>query len=237
MKVYIATEPKGHEAQKQAEHLVKAVRRAGFHDYYFGRDAGDHKQLASSPKQLWHWMYDEIAACDAYLIDITDYPTEEQLVEAGMAYALSKTVIAVKRPGVSHEAVFEGIAKAIITYHDDNDLTHQLKKFDKDQNFNLTDRTTLLAVFLLVGGVLAYVLAQLWIPLAVIGVIVYWLVVRWLVRPLQAFDRVVIYIPLIAIWAGGYFLLNPINMLTAVAWVIIFWAVVLPLLQRAKFSL
>ncbi len=237
VKVYIATEPKGHEAQKQAERLVKAARRAGLHDYYFARDAAGHKELADGTKQLWNRIHDEIAACDAYLIDISDYPTDEQLVEAGMAYALRKTVVAVKRPGLNHEAVFDGIARTVITYHDHDELVRRLRQFEKDQTFNLTDKSMLFTLFLLAGGVLAYLLAQLWIPLAIIGAIVYWLVVRQFVTALRAFDRVVIYIPLFAIWAGGYFWLDAMNVMVALAWAIVFWVVMLPLLQRLKFVL
>jgi len=237
MKVYVATRFKGAENRHEVEALCEAVHKAGLHDVNFARDIEHYEKTFDNPKQLWAKAYDEIAACDALLVDVSDHPSGGRLVEAGMAYALGKTVIVTKRRGVQHKAVFDGIARTVITYDDYHDLTRQLKRFEKDQNFNMTDKTMLLLVFLLGGGVLAYLAAQLWIPLAPIVAIVYWLVVRWLVAPLRAFDRVVIYIPLVAIWAGGWMWLNTINMTAALAWAIIFWIVALPLLQRAKFSL
>jgi nucleoside 2-deoxyribosyltransferase len=237
MKVYIASRFLGADNKQEIEALCKVVRDAGLKDFSFIRDVENYKKTFDNPKELWARAYDEIGACDAYLVDVSDYPTGGRMVEAGMAYALGKVVIVIKRRGVKHKELFDGIARAVIEYDDDKDLTEQLKQFDKDQRFDVTDKSMLLVLLLFGGLGIAYVLAQVWIPLAGIAALVYWLVIRHFFTLVRAFDRVIIYVPLIALWASGYFWLTSINMTVAFAWAIIFWIVTLPLLQRMKFSL
>lgn len=237
MKVYVATRFMGADNKHEVEALCKAVRDAGLRDFSFVRDVENYKKTFDDPKQLWARSYDEIGACDALLVDVSDNPSGGRLVEAGMAYALGKTVITVKQKGVEHKAVFDGISRAVITYTDYKDLSAQLKRFDKDQNFNVTDKSMLLAILLMGGVAVAYFLAQLWIPLAGVGALVYWLAIRRFVPLVRAFDRFVIYIPLAILWGGIWAWLTTINSMLALAWAIIFWIVVLPLLQRLKYSI
>jgi len=237
MKVYIASRFQGADNKQEIEALCKAVRDAGMKDFSFIRDVEHYKKTFDDPKELWARAYDEIGACDALLMDVSDYPTGGRMVEAGIAYALRKTVIIVKRPGVKHKGLFDGIAQTIITYDSDKDLTQQLKHFDKERTFDTTDKSMLLLLLLLGGGALAYAAAQVWIPLAGMAALAYWLVIRQFFVLVRAFDRVVIYVPLIVLWGSIYFWLTSLNMMVALAWAIVFWIVTLPLLQRAKFSL
>ena len=237
MKVYIATRYKGAENRHEVEQLSKAVRNAGLHDFSFVRDVENYKQTFDDPKELWRRAYDEIGACDAFLVDVSDNPTGGRLVEAGMAYAMGKTVIVIKRHGVHHKQLFDGIARTVITYDNYEDLAKQLKRFDKDRTFDVTDKSALLVMLLLVGGVIAYFLAQVWIPLAGIGAIAYWLLMRHFISLVRDFDRVVIYIPLVIIWGSVYFWLSSISMTIALAWAVVYWIVVLFVLARIKFAL
>lgn len=237
MKVYVATRYKGAENKHEVEALCRAVRDAGLRDFSFVRDIEKYKKTFDDQKQLWARAYDEIGACDAFLVDVSDNPSGGRLVEAGMAYALGKTVIVIKRRGVEHKAVFDGVARTVITYDDYKDLTAQLKRFEKEQLFNTTDKSMLLAIVLTGGVAVSYFLAQLWIPLAGVGAMVYWIAVRHFIPFVRAFDRFVIFIPLIALWGGVWAWLSTMDVVYALAWAIIFWIVVLPVLRLAKFSL
>ncbi len=237
MKVYVTTRFKGADNKQGIETLCAAVRAAKMRDFSFVRDVENYKKTFDNPKDLWARAFDEIGACDALLVDVSDRPAGGRLVEAGMAYALRKPVIVTKRHGIDHKPLFDGIAATVITYKDHADLTRQLIKYDKERSFNMTDRGTLLVMFLLVGGVIAWFLSQLFIPLALVGAIVYWLLVRKFFPLMRAFDRVVVYIPLAAIWVSGYFLLEPVYLPLAWAWLMSYWVVVLFVLKKLKFSL
>lgn len=237
MKVYIASSHKEAENRQQIEDLCAAVHEAKLVDFSFIRDVQHYKETIRDPKELWGKVYDEIGACDALLIDVSGHPTSGRLVEVGIAYALRKPVIIVERVGTHHKELFYGVSSAIIKYKDMKDLTRQLKKYATDSSFNVTDQMTMLLMFLMVGGVIGYFLAQFWIPLGVIGALVYWLVLRKFFVPIRNYDRLVIFIPLIAVWAGTFYLLRPGYLVLSLAWLIIFWPVALYLLKKFKLSL
>lgn len=237
MKVYVAARFKGTENKQQIEALCAAVRAADMTDFCFIRDVEQYKHTFDDPKELWQRAYDEIGACDALLVDVSDNPTGGRLVEAGIAYALRKPVIIVKKHGVHHKSLFDGISSTVIEYADHKDMTAQLKKFERDRNFNVTDKSTMFVMFLLLGGMISWIVAQFFIPLAFVTAIVYWLVVRAVFPPLKSFDRVVIFIPLAGIWTMGLFLLQSTDIAFAIAWGIGFWLVALLILRKAKLSL
>lgn len=237
MKVYLATRFEGADGKRQIDMLSKAVRDAGMKDFSFIRDVENYKKTFDNPKDLWSRAFDEIGACDALLIDVSDRPTGGRLVEAGIAYALGKPVIVTKQPDVEYKQLFDGISATVISYHDAEDLSKQLKRFEKQRTFSFTDSVMTLIMFVSLGLVAAWFASQVWIPLAIVVVVAYWLLVRRLVAPMRDYDRVIIFIPLIAVWIGGYFLLSKLFIALALAWAIIFWLIVLPLLKAAKFSL
>jgi hypothetical protein len=143
----------------------------------------------------------------------------------------------VKKHGVGHKALFDGVASTIITYDDHTDLTKQLKKYEKDHNFNVTDKSILLIMFLMLGGVISWTLGQFFLPLAFVGAVGYWLIVRRVFASMRAYDRVVIYIPLIFVWLAGFYMLRSVYMVFALAWIVGFWLVAFFVLKRLKFSL
>lgn len=237
MKVYVAVRFKGADNKQEVEALCAAVKAADMDDFCFVRDVEHYKHTFDDPKELWQRAYDEIGACDALLIDVSDNPTGGRVVEAGIAYALRKPVIVIKKPGVQHKGLFDGISSTVIEYTSHKDLTAKLKKYEKDRNFTVTDKSAMFVMFLLLGGIIGWILSQYFIPLAFVGVVIYWLLVRHAVSPLRAFDRVVIFIPLIAVWLGGLFLLKSFYVAFMVAWGIGFWIVAFIVLRKAKLSL
>lgn len=237
MKVYVAASHKGTEYKQQIEELCTAVRKAGLVDFCFNRDVLRYRNAISDPKEMWSQVRDEIGACDALLVDVSGHPTSGRLVEMGIAYSLRKPVIVIERKGTHHKELFYGISSEIIKYSDYEDLAKQLKKFDSERNFNLTDRLTMFAMFLTVGAVICWEAALYFVPSALVIGVIYWLFIRHFFTAMRVFDRVVIYIPLFAAWLVGAILLRPIDMTFAVAWTIVFWAAALIVLRKIKFSL
>lgn len=237
MKVYISASQKDAEHKQTIEDLCSAVRKAGLVDFCFIRDIQHYKNSEKNPKQLWAKVYDEIGASDAFLIDVSGHPTSSRLVEMGIAYALRKPVIVIERNGTHHKELFYGVSSDIIKYSDYDDLAKKLKKFEKDRNFNLTDKLTLFAMFLLLGGVISWEASLLYAPIGFVVAIVYWFFVRHFFASMRAFDRIVIYIPLFVVWLTIAVLLKPIDVALAIAWTMIYWAAVLLVLQKTRFSL
>ena len=237
MKVYITARFKGADSKREVEALCKAVKNARLQDFNFTRDIDNYEKSTREQKELWDRIRDEIGACDMLLIDVSDHPSGGRVVEAGIAYAMRKPVIVVKKLGVKHKEVFDGIASKVITYKNYDDLTNQLKQYDVDRNFDVTDKTTLLIMFLLTGGVIAWGLSQINMLLAPIGALVYWLVVRHFSMTMRAFDRVVVYIPLALVWWAGFSLLNDLDILLGAAWTVTFWLIAIFVLQKMKLSL
>lgn len=237
MKVYIATRFKGSENKKEIEELCAAVKAAGLEDFNFIRDVEHYKHTFDNPKELWQRTHDEINACDALLVDISDHPTGGRLVEAGIAYALKKPVIVIKKPGVEYKTLFDGISSTVIEYKNFKDLTNQLKKYDDNRNFNFTDQVMILVVLLILGFGIGWTVGQLFWPLGFIAAVVYWLAVRRFIPSMRAFDRLVAYIPFAILWVVGFTLLLELNQTFAWAWGIAFWFVVALILKKLKFSL
>jgi nucleoside 2-deoxyribosyltransferase len=217
--------------------LSAAVHEAKMKDFCFVRDVEHYKHIYDDPHDLWEKVFDELGACDALLIDISEHPGNGRVVEVGIAYALHKPIIVVKKPGVEHDYVYDGVSSVIIEYKDMKDLTRQLIEYDKERNFTVTDKGALLAMFLLVGAVLSWTASQLFLPLGLFIGIIYWLIVRKFSASLRAYDRIVIYIPLAVVWLYGFFALQPLYLPLALAWAIIYWIVVLFTLRKLKFSL
>ncbi len=238
MKVYVTARYKNAAENKhEIENLCKAVNDAGLVDFNFIRDVEHYQKKFDDQKELWERAYDELRACEMVLIDVSDHPTGGRIVEAGMAYALRKPLIIVKRRGVVHKELFDGIASTIIEYKDYADLSQQLKKYDDTRTFNVADRLTILLAFLLPGLVGGWFLWQVFIPLGLIAPIVYWLIARSVFKPLRNYDRIVLYIPLITIWAIGFYLLAPLYLPLGLAWFFGFWLVTFVVLDKLKLSL
>ncbi len=237
MKVYVTARFKGADNKREIDALCKAVKNARLQDFCFVRDVEHYKHTFDNPKQLWDRTRDEIMACDMLLVDVSDNPTGGRVVEAGMAYAMRKPVIIVKKQGIKHKPVFDGISATVITYKDMDDLSSQLKQFDIDRNYNVTDKMTLLVMFLLVGGVIGWGVGQLFLPLGMIAAVAYWLIVRHFAPFVRMYDRIVIYVPLVFVWWLVFATLNESDVLLAMAWTAAFWLLAVLTLRKLKLSL
>lgn len=237
MKVYIATRYKGDENKTEIEALCRAVQDAKLVAFNFTRDVERYGKVFDDPQELWERARDEVLACDAFLIDVSDYPTGGRLVEMGIAYAKRMPIIVIKKRGIHHKNVFDGTATALIEYTDYKDLTHQLKQFDKERHFDVNDQMSMLGMFIVMGFFIGWGASQLYLPLGPVAAIIYWLLLRWVIPSIRVYDRIVIYIPLATIWIIGYVLLQPLYTPLALAWLIAFWIVALFILRKIKFSL
>lgn len=130
MRIYITSRFKGASENKQdIERLCGAVRSAGLEDFHFIRDVEKYQpNFFNSQKELWEVAKRYVSECDAMLIDVSDSPTGGRLIEAGIAYALSKPIYVVVKRGVEHKSFYEGIANTIIQYDEPEDITKALKK-------------------------------------------------------------------------------------------------------------
>lgn len=237
MKVYVAARFKGKENKPEIEALCAAVRAADMNDFCFIRDVENYQHTFDDPKELWQRAYDEILACDALLIDVSDNPTGGRMVEAGIAYALKKRVFVVVKKGVSYKGLFDGISSTVIEYETHKDITKDLKKYEQDSNFNVTDKAMLLGLLVFGGVAIGWVVGQLFVPLGIVAAVAYWLIIRKLFASIRLYDRLVIYVPLVAVWLWLIPILFAVEPLLAWGWIIGYWLVVLAVLQKLKFTL
>lgn len=114
------------DSRETIEELCSIVRSAGFEDFSFIRDVEGYQKIFDDPKDLMRQAEEEIEKSDALLIDMTDKPTG-RAIEAGMAYALNKKIIAIMRAGTQIKDTTRGIADAMIEYDAIEDISVGLK--------------------------------------------------------------------------------------------------------------
>ncbi len=129
MKIYITSRFKGsQENRAEIERLCLAVRDAGIEDFHFIRDVENFQpNFFKTQEELWENARNQIAECDALLIDITDQPSGGRLIEAGIAYALDKPVYVIMKNDTIYKDFYTGIADAIFKYNSIEDVTDHLK--------------------------------------------------------------------------------------------------------------
>ena len=128
MKVCITTRFK--DAKKEdIEALCAAVKASGMEDFSFIRDIENYQKIFNDPVELWRRARDEIAKCDALLIDVSDAPTGGRVIEAGIAFGLKLPIFVVVKKGIEYKEVFDGIATEVIRYEDYHDITSELAAF------------------------------------------------------------------------------------------------------------
>lgn len=237
MKVYITGRFKGRADRSRIKALSAAVREAHMDDVCFLRDVEHYKRSFATAKEKWARVYDELAACDMLLVDLADTTYGRRAVECGMALALKKPVVLAVPKGSSPKKLFTDLASEVIEYESYKDITQPLKAYDTQRNFNTTDQTMLFVLLVFLGGAGAWALAQIFIPLGLLWIAPYWWAVRRFIPSMRALDRVVIYIPLVAVWLGGVVLFTPISPYLTWGWAIGYWFAVLIMLQKLKFSL
>lgn len=125
MKLYVAARFNGSENNSDIERLCAAVRSAGMEDYCFVRDV----EKIDDQKELFAKAYQEIAACDAFLIDVSDSPSGGRVVEAGIAYALKKPVFVIVKNGIEYKELYDGISTAVIHYDQYDDISESLAEY------------------------------------------------------------------------------------------------------------
>lgn len=237
MKIFISSPAQTSQQERESlELLYRAVRAAKLRDFSFFRDVDNAKDLKDQ-KQLWARIYDELAACDGFLIDVTNSKDTATIVELGMAFALRKQIIAVKKAGFTHDAYIDGLANDIIEYEGEKDLASKLKAYDDQRVFGTTDTFVMLGLLVLLGGFIGYLLAQVYIPLGIIGAVLYWLILRKFIVQIRDFDRLIILIPFIFLWLAVFYWLKNDFLLPAIAWLVSFWIVALIILKKMKLSL
>lgn len=129
MKLYITSRFKGSKHHKdQIEELCQAVRDAGIEDFHFIRDIEHYRSdFFDSQKELWEAAKEQLMACDALMIDISDHPSGGRLLEAGMAYALGIPIYVIAVRGTAYKDFYRGIADMIFEYEELSDITQWLQ--------------------------------------------------------------------------------------------------------------
>lgn len=114
-RIFITVSFQGVENKEEIEHLCSLVKAAGFEDFCFVRDVEHYQKVFDKPEDLMKRALEEIEKSDYLLIDMTDKPTG-RAIEAGMAYALGKKIIVIKKNGTQIKTATKGIATLIIDY-------------------------------------------------------------------------------------------------------------------------
>lgn len=236
MKLFISA-PVEDLGNHNLDKLSKSIRDANLSSFCMSRDYQGDKAVLDHPKELWSVVRDEIAASDGVIIDVSHAPSEARMVEIGIAYSLRLPVIVVKKQGVEHKHLMDGVSEQVIEYENHQDLSKKLKRFDRDRSFNITDKSVLLIMFLLVGALIGWQVWILFAPLGIIAPVLYWLVVRQIFTTMRVFDRVVMLIPVALLWLSGLWWLKGISLPLAFAWTLVYWIVAIIVLRRLKLSL
>lgn len=128
MKVFVTATFKGETNKSDVENLCLIVREAGFEDFCFVRDVENYQKIFTDSKELMRRASEEIALCDALLMDVTNKPTG-RAIEAGIAYAKGKRVILIAKIGTTISDTLKGIADLIVDYEEIIDIVAPLKNW------------------------------------------------------------------------------------------------------------
>lgn len=126
-RVFITASFKNGENREEVEQLCSIVKEAGFEDFCFIRDVENYQKIFDDPRKLMQRTTDEIQRSDFLLIDLTEKPTG-RAIEAGIAYALDKKIIAIAQKGTHIKDTTKGIASAVIEYEKIEDIIPELRK-------------------------------------------------------------------------------------------------------------
>jgi nucleoside 2-deoxyribosyltransferase len=125
-RLFITASFQGGENKEEIEKLCRLVKKSGWLDFCFIRDVEHYQKMFSNPSQLMQRALEEIRKSDALLIDMTDKPTG-RAIEAGIAYALGKTVIVICKTGTKIKVTTIGIAVETIEYESIEDIVDKLR--------------------------------------------------------------------------------------------------------------
>lgn len=125
MKVFVTA--RFRNANREAiESLCAAVKAAGMEDFSFIRDVENYQKVFDNPVDLWQRAREEIGACDALLVDVSDSPTGGRVIETGIAFGLKMPVFVIVKRGVEYKDIFDGVATKVIEYDSYDDVTASL---------------------------------------------------------------------------------------------------------------
>ena len=128
MKIYVTSRFSG-VTKEDVESLCTAVRSAGLEDFSFIRDVEHYQKVFDKPADVWRRSKEEIAKCDALLIDVSDAPTGGRVLEAGIAYGLGLPILVIVKRGTKYKDIFNGVAARAIEYGTYEDVTKSLALF------------------------------------------------------------------------------------------------------------
>jgi nucleoside 2-deoxyribosyltransferase len=126
-RLFITSTFKEQESRDEVSIMSGLAKAAGWQDFSFVRDTEHFQQIFANPKDMMRQATEEIAKCDALLIDLTEKHTGSTM-QAGIAYALGKQIIVIVKKGTYIKTATKGIAAAIIEYQDLPDILEPLKK-------------------------------------------------------------------------------------------------------------
>jgi len=127
MKVFITASFKGGKNKKEIEKLCSIVKNAGFEDFCFIRDVENYQKVFNNPKELMNRAREEILRCDVLLYDATKKSTG-RAIELGIAFSNNKKAIVIVKKGTVIKDTLRGVAAAIITYSQIEDIQQDLKR-------------------------------------------------------------------------------------------------------------
>lgn len=127
-RLFITASYQGGENRNEIEKLCDLVKKSGYLDFCFIRDVENYQKVFLDPRKLMERALEEIKKSDALLIDMTNKPTG-RAIEAGMAFALGKTVIAICKVGTQIKDTTRGIAVEVIEYEKIEDIVEKLRVF------------------------------------------------------------------------------------------------------------
>lgn len=233
MKVYISL-----AGSKSKFDLLGAVEDAKATFFEIGQ-APETRSEGSQTEEFWQTLYDEMGASDVVLMELDSKLSDAQLVEVGMALTLRKRLVVIKSKGVHRPPVLRGITSDVFDYKDHDDLVDAIKRLDGEHYLSSDDRIMYLMIFVMALLGVAYLAAQVFIPLGPVVALVVWLIARRYIQFVHDFDRVLIYIPLALVWVWISIIINTLthSNIVLIAWTVIYWPAVLYMLKRFKFSL
>jgi nucleoside 2-deoxyribosyltransferase len=126
VRVYVPARFKGGSNRGEIEALCAVVRKAGLEDFCFIRDVELYKKTFDDPVELWERARLEITNCDALVIDVSDAPSGGRVVEVGIAFAQEKPIVVLVKEGIPYKGLYDGVAKAVLTYEELEDVTVKL---------------------------------------------------------------------------------------------------------------
>lgn len=130
MKIYITAPFKGTENKQEIEEICATIKAAGAEDFCFIRDRENYNPIFSdNPPLLMQKAKEDLTACDALFIEVSQKPSNGCIIEAGMAYSMGKKIIGIAKPGSDISTTLRWILDILIEYNTIEDIREPLKNY------------------------------------------------------------------------------------------------------------